>query len=100
MKAAWLMLRLRNAPVPDNWGPAGMFRAKPALLHTRVMVNGPAWKALIKEEFGDGIMSAIDFDMTIERLRTRRATASRSACRASPAVQLLRRHRQPAGGRV
>jgi cyanate lyase len=23
-----------------------------------VMVNGPAWKALIEEEFGDGIMSA------------------------------------------
>jgi cyanate lyase len=33
-----------------------------------VLVNGPAWKALIEEEFGDGIMSAIDFDMQIERL--------------------------------
>jgi cyanate lyase len=33
-----------------------------------VMVNGPAWKALIEEEFGDGIMSAIDFDMQIDRL--------------------------------
>jgi cyanate lyase len=33
-----------------------------------VMVNGPAWKALIEEEFGDGIMSAIDFDMAIERV--------------------------------
>jgi cyanate lyase len=33
-----------------------------------VMVNGPAWKALIEEEFGDGIMSAIDFDCTMERL--------------------------------
>ncbi|VTZ27971.1 Cyanate hydratase [Methylocella tundrae] len=32
-----------------------------------VMVNGPAWKALIEEEFGDGIMSAIDFDLQIER---------------------------------
>jgi cyanate lyase len=32
-----------------------------------VMVNGPAWKALIEEEFGDGIMSAIDFNMEIER---------------------------------
>lgn len=32
-----------------------------------VMVNGPAWKALIEEEFGDGIMSAIDFDFAIER---------------------------------
>jgi cyanase len=33
-----------------------------------VLVNGPAWKALIEEEFGDGIMSAIDFDMVMERL--------------------------------
>ena len=33
-----------------------------------VMVNGPAWKALIEEEFGDGIMSAIDFDIEMERL--------------------------------
>src|ERR1700687_3619831 len=32
-----------------------------------VMVDGPAWKVLIEEEFGDGIMSAIDFDMMIER---------------------------------
>ena len=32
-----------------------------------VMVNGPAWKALIEEEFGDGIMSAIDFDMDVTR---------------------------------
>jgi cyanate lyase len=32
-----------------------------------VMVNGPAWKALIEEQFGDGIMSAIDFDMEISR---------------------------------
>src|SRR5215204_7102127 len=33
-----------------------------------VLVNGPAWKALIEEEFGDGIMSAIDFDMLMERV--------------------------------
>src|ERR1700735_156441 len=32
-----------------------------------VMVNGPAWKALIEEEFGDGIMSAIDFNLDFER---------------------------------
>jgi hypothetical protein len=32
-----------------------------------IMVNGPALKALIEEEFGDGIMSAIDFDMDIAR---------------------------------
>jgi len=36
-------------------------------LYELVMVNGPAWKALIEEEFGDGIMSAIDFDMQMER---------------------------------
>jgi cyanate lyase len=32
-----------------------------------VMVNGPALKVLIEEEFGDGIMSAIDFDLLMER---------------------------------
>jgi cyanate lyase len=32
-----------------------------------VLVNGPALKALIEEEFGDGIMSAIDFDLQMER---------------------------------
>jgi cyanate lyase len=32
-----------------------------------VQVYGTTWKALIEEEFGDGIMSAIDFDMTMER---------------------------------
>jgi cyanate lyase len=33
-----------------------------------VMVNAPAWKAPIEEEFGDGTMSAIDFDLDMERL--------------------------------
>jgi cyanate lyase len=32
-----------------------------------VQVYGTTWKDLIQEEFGDGIMSAIDFDMSIER---------------------------------
>ena len=32
-----------------------------------VQVYGTTWKELIQEEFGDGIMSAIDFDVTIER---------------------------------
>ena len=32
-----------------------------------VQVYGTTWKELIQEEFGDGIMSAIDFDTTIER---------------------------------
>lgn len=33
-----------------------------------VQVYGTTWKEIIQEEFGDGIMSAIDFDMTMERL--------------------------------
>ncbi|MBV9586405.1 MAG: cyanase [Alphaproteobacteria bacterium] len=33
-----------------------------------VQVYGTTWKELIQEEFGDGIMSAIDFEMAIERL--------------------------------
>ncbi len=37
-------------------------------LYELVMVNGPALKALIEEEFGDGIMSAIDFDLKLDRL--------------------------------
>ena len=36
-------------------------------LYELIMVNGPALKVLIEEEFGDGIMSAIDFDMDITR---------------------------------
>ena len=32
-----------------------------------VMVYGTTFKELIQEEFGDGIMSAIDFNMTMER---------------------------------
>ncbi len=39
--------------------------------HELTMVNGPALKAIIEEEFGDGIMSAIDFDMEISRLANR-----------------------------
>ncbi len=32
-----------------------------------ISVYGTTWKELIHEEFGDGIMSAIDFDMILER---------------------------------
>ena len=32
------------------------------------MVYGTTFKSLIEEEFGDGIMSAIDYDMSIERI--------------------------------
>ena len=36
-------------------------------LYELVQVYGTTWKELIQEEFGDGIMSAIDFEMAIER---------------------------------
>jgi len=35
--------------------------------HELVQVYGTTWKELIHEEFGDGIMSAIDFSMDIRR---------------------------------
>lgn len=51
---------MRGSPMPP---------ADPLIyrFYEMVMVNGPAWKALIEEEFGDGIMSAIDFDLVMER---------------------------------
>lgn len=36
-------------------------------LYELVMVYGTTFKELIQEEFGDGIMSAIDFEMEMER---------------------------------
>jgi cyanate lyase len=61
--------RLLNE-VPYRGGGTPMPPTDPLIyrFYELVMVNGPAWKALIEEEFGDGIMSAIDFDMEIERL--------------------------------
>ena len=52
---------MRGAPMPPTDPLIYRF-------YELVMVNGPAWKALIEEEFGDGIMSAIDFDMAMERV--------------------------------
>ena len=37
-------------------------------LYELVSVYGTTFKELIHEEFGDGIMSAIDFEMKLERL--------------------------------
>jgi cyanate lyase len=37
-------------------------------IHEITQVYGTAMKALIHEEFGDGIMSAINFNMNIERV--------------------------------
>jgi cyanate lyase len=35
--------------------------------HEALSVYGPALKELIHEQFGDGIMSAINFSMTVEK---------------------------------
>ncbi len=55
--------------VPMRGGGTPMPPTDPLLyrFYELVLVNGPAWKALIEEQFGDGIMSAIDFDMQMER---------------------------------
>lgn len=37
-------------------------------LYEAIMHNGEAIKSLINEEFGDGIMSAIDFYCTVDRM--------------------------------
>ena len=39
-------------------------------LYEIVGVYGPTIKAIMQEEFGDGIMSAIDFDMTLTRVES------------------------------
>jgi cyanate lyase len=62
-EATWLVLspeRRKNAIMPPT-DPL-IFR-----FYELVQNYGTTWKALIEEEFGDGIMSAIDFAMSIER---------------------------------
>ena len=67
-------------------------------LYELVLVNGPAMKLLIEEEFGDGIMSAIDFDMTIDRQADPKGDRVKLGDdRQVFAVQVLRRDRQCAG---
>ena len=52
---------MRGAPMPPTDPLIYRF-------YELVMVYGTTWKELIQEEFGDGIMSAIDFDFEMERL--------------------------------
>ncbi len=62
-EAAWL------TTVPYRGG-LGQTVPTDALLYRfyeLIQVYGPSIKALIEEEFGDGIMSAIDFSMDIDR---------------------------------
>ena len=62
-EAAWLVLS------PERGANAIMPPSDPLIYRFYELVQnyGTTWKALIEEEFGDGIMSAIDFNMSIER---------------------------------
>ena len=55
--------------IPYRGSLPGMVPTDPLIyrFYELVQVYGTTWKELIQEEFGDGIMSAIDFDMMIER---------------------------------
>lgn len=55
---------------PPQRGHAASIPAEPVLyrLFEIIHVHGPAIQAIIQEEFGDGIMSAIDLEIDIKRL--------------------------------
>ena len=59
----WLVLS------PERGATAIMPPTDPLIYRFYELIQnyGTTWKALIEEEFGDGIMSAIDFNMSIER---------------------------------
>jgi cyanate lyase len=62
---------LQTSPVKGSLGPAGAGPPTDPLIyrfHEIVQVYGTTLKELIQEKFGDGIMSAIDFDMRIGRI--------------------------------
>jgi cyanate lyase len=62
-EANWLVLS------PERGATAIMPPTDPLIYRFYELIQnyGTTWKALIEEEFGDGIMSAIDFKMSIER---------------------------------
>jgi cyanate lyase len=55
--------------IPHRGSLPGVVPTDPLIyrFYELVQVYGTTWKELIQDEFGDGIMSAIDFDMAIER---------------------------------
>jgi cyanate lyase len=59
---------LNEVPMRGNGTPMPPTDPLIYRFYEMVMINGPAWKQLIEEEFGDGIMSAIDYDFQMERL--------------------------------
>ncbi len=63
-------MALLLAEPPEERGATQMMPPSDPLVYRfyeLVQGYGPTWKQLINEEFGDGIMSAIDFNMQIER---------------------------------
>jgi cyanate lyase len=56
--------------IPTRGGLDGAVPVDPTIyrLYEVIQVYGPAFKALIHEEFGDGIMSAINFRADVERI--------------------------------
>jgi cyanate lyase len=62
-EAAWLT----TCPYRGALGQAVPTDALLYRFYELIQVYGPSIKALIEEEFGDGIMSAIDFSMDISR---------------------------------
>ncbi len=62
-EAKWLTV------TPERGAAAIMPPTDPLIYRFYELIQnyGMTWKALIEEEFGDGIMSAIDFNMSIER---------------------------------
>lgn len=58
--------------IPTRGSFEGLSPADPTIsrLHEVLQLYGPALKALIHEDFGDGIMSAIMFDVALERRET------------------------------
>ena len=62
---------LTYVPYKGSFGKPGEVVPTDPLIYRfyeMVMVYGPTYKEMIHEEFGDGIMSAIDFDMEFSRL--------------------------------
>ena len=62
---------LTYVPYKGSFGKPGEVVPTDPLIYRfyeMVMVYGPTYKEMIHEEFGDGIMSAIDFDFAMERV--------------------------------
>ena len=62
-------LALQQFPMKGSLPPAGP-PTDPLIyrFHEIVLVYGTTLKAIIHEKFGDGIMSAIDFTMNVEKV--------------------------------